>query len=241
MKVDAITMQSIGIIRTPYTTKYSAPRQPASSAEKTEGIITLFEHRNYEQALEDLAGFDYLWILFWFHKNKSWKPKVLPPNGGRTKRGVFSTRSPHRPNPIGLSLCRLLDIKGRVIRVENPDMLDNTPILDLKPYVPHAESIPGARAGWIDQSNELSAPVYIVSIAPEVQWMLEEMEQEESREVVNYLTDVLGRDPHPHVYRRIKEMEDGTSMIAVRRWRFMFAIVDTTVRVFGVARDRDKT
>ena len=235
-----LDIHPIGVVHTPYKSKYAAPRQPASSSEETVGVITLNERCNFEQALDDLQGFDYIWVIFWFHKNKNWKPRVLPPHGGRTKRGLFSTRSPHRPNPIGLSLCKLIGITGRTIRIENPDMLDGTPVLDIKPYIPHAESRPNARAGWIDESNEQSAPLYKVVFASEVKKVLREMASEERLEVNNYLTVLLSRDPHPHVYRRIKKTDENTSIVAVKRWRFLFIIEGTTVRVFGVAHSAEK-
>lgn len=230
----------IGVVRTPFKTKYGAPRQPASAVEKTVGVITLLEGSNFEQALEDLRDFDYIWVLFWFHKNSNWKPKVLPPNGGRKKRGLFSSRSPHRPNPIGLSLCKLVDVRGRTIRIENPDMLDGTPVLDIKPYIPHTESHPEARGGWIHESNEQSAPLYQVSFSPEVRNLLLQLKGSQSREITSYLTGLLSRDPHPHVYRRIKNLDDGSAVIAVKRWRFQFRIEDMEVRVFGVERVTDR-
>ena len=233
-------VQPIGVVHTPFKSKYAAPRQPASASERTVGVITLNEGCNFEQALDDLQGFDYIWVIFWFHRNKNWKPKVLPPHGGKTKRGLFSTRSPHRPNPIGLSLCKLIDINGRTIRIENPDMLDGTPVLDIKPYIPHAESRPRARAGWIDKSNELSTPLYRVLFTAEVRRVLREMEPQERREVESYLSGLLSRDPHPHAYRRIKKREGNTSVVAVKHWRFLFTIDGTTVRVFDVAHTKEK-
>ena len=230
----------IGIIRTPFKTKYGAPRQPATAKENTIGVITLNEGCNFEQAVQDLADFDYIWVLFWFHKNKNWKPMVLPPHGGRKKRGLFSTRSPHRPNPIGLSLCKLLDVRGRTIRIENPDMLDGTPVLDIKPYLPHAESHPEARGGWIHDSNEQTAPLYQVSFSQEVRNRFLQMKESEHRELTTYLTAILSHDPHPHVYRRIKNLDDGSAVIAVKRWRFQFRIEGMAVRVFGVERATDK-
>jgi tRNA-Thr(GGU) m(6)t(6)A37 methyltransferase TsaA len=239
MKMENLSILPIGIIHTPFHSKYSAPRQPASAVEKTVGTITLTEHRNFEQALEDIKGFEYIWLIFWFHKNRNWKPKVLPPNGGRKKHGVFSTRSPHRPNPIGLSLCKLIDVKGRRIRIENPDMLDGTPLLDIKPYIPHAESFPHAHAGWIEESNELTKPSYTVSFAPKMKQILNEMGKSECREVSSYLTTTLAHDPYPHVYRRIKVMKNGTSVIAVKRWRFKFKIIGMIVRILDGTQTHD--
>ncbi|MCX6134869.1 MAG: tRNA (N6-threonylcarbamoyladenosine(37)-N6)-methyltransferase TrmO [Ignavibacteriales bacterium] len=240
MHQPTLQTKPIGVIRTPFKTKYGAPRQPATAKENTVGIITLNEGCNFEQALEDLSGFDYIWVLFWFHKNKNWKPKVLPPHGGRTKRGLFATRTPHRPNPIGLSLCRLLSIKGRTVRIENPDMLDGTPVLDIKPYLPHAESQPAARAGWIQESNEQSAPLFQVSFSQDVRDQLLRLKESESSELTSYLTGILSHDPHPHVYRRIKIIDDGSAVIAVKRWRFQYRIEGKAVRIIGVDRAADK-
>jgi tRNA-Thr(GGU) m(6)t(6)A37 methyltransferase TsaA len=229
----------IGVVHTPYNSKYAAPRQPATSPENTVGVITLNDHSNFDQALDDLEGFDYIWVIFWFHKNKNWKPKVLPPHG-RTKRGLFSTRSPHRPNPIGLSLCKLIEIRGRTIRIENPDMLDGTPVLDIKPYLPHAEAHPKARAGWIHEANEQITPPYKVIYATEVKKAIREMPPEERHEVEHYLTGLLSRDPHPHVYRRIKKHDETSSIVAVKRWRFLFTIEGSTVRVSGITQSAEK-
>lgn len=142
-----LNLKPIGTIKTSYSTKYGTPCQPASTKKSTTGIISLNSHSNYEQGLEDLNSFEYIWIIFWFHKNVNWKSKVLPPYGGKTKRVVFATRSPHRSNPVGLSLCKLVEVKGRKIIVENPDMPDGTPILDIKPYISYAEPIPNALSG----------------------------------------------------------------------------------------------
>ncbi|MCS6808615.1 MAG: tRNA (N6-threonylcarbamoyladenosine(37)-N6)-methyltransferase TrmO [Bacteroidota bacterium] len=116
--------------------------------------ITLFPHRNFEQALSDIEGFERIWVLYVFHRNvrmgkSSWKPKVLPPHG-RVKRGVFATRAPYRPNPLGLSVVRLLSIQGRILAVTDCDMLDATPVLDIKPYIPTYDAFPTSCVGWLD-------------------------------------------------------------------------------------------
>ncbi len=226
-----LTLVPIGMISTPYLSKYAAPRQPASAPEKHIGVITLDGGQNFEQALEDLKEFEYIWILFWFDRNANWKPKVLPPNSGRVKRGLFATRSPHRPNPIGLSLCKLIDTRGRRITIENPDILDGTPILDIKPYIPHAEAFPDARSGWINSLNEQSLPSYRLTFSPEVKRRLKDIDTKESRGLRAYLTGILTHDPYPHPYRRIKVMEDGTLVIAVQRWRFIYEIDGKNIRV----------
>jgi tRNA-Thr(GGU) m(6)t(6)A37 methyltransferase TsaA len=240
MKTPSFRVSPIGMISTPYRSKYAAPRQPATSAAKTTGQITLFEGMNFEQALEDLSGFDHVWVVFWFHQNTSWKPKVLPPHGGRTKRGVFSTRSPHRPNPIGLSLCKLLEVRDRTLTIENPDMLDGTPILDIKPYIAHSEAIPDSRSGWIGQANEGTSRAYVVSYSSDFTAHGESIPLDERESVRRYVVETLSNDPLPHAYRRIKRRTDGSYQIAVKRWRFLYTITDSAVEIFGIAHDIER-
>jgi len=106
-----------------------------------------------EVVIRDLQGFDRLWLIFAFHRSEGWKTTVKPPRGG-PKRGVLATRSPHRPNAIGLSAVELVGIEGRTLHLRGVDLLDGTPVLDIKPYVPYADAFPEARAGWIDELDE---------------------------------------------------------------------------------------
>ena len=110
-------------------------------------------------------------------------------------------------------------------------MLDGTPVLDIKPYISHAEAFPDARCGWISKVNERSVPFYRVIFSPDVKRKFKEDDTKESREVRTYLDGILSRDPYPHAYHRIKVMEDGTSVIAVRRWRFRFIIKGKNIKI----------
>lgn len=103
-----------------------------------------------EQVVHDLHGFERIWLIFAFHLSEGWKSMVKPPRGG-PKRGVLATRSPHRPNSIGLSAVELIKVEGRTLHLRGVDLLDGTPVLDIKPYVPYADAFPGAKAGWIDE------------------------------------------------------------------------------------------
>jgi tRNA-Thr(GGU) m(6)t(6)A37 methyltransferase TsaA len=231
MNETLLECRPIGTIHTPFSSKYSAPRQPGTAVRRTVGTITLEAGKNFEQALKDLEGFGYVWVLFWFDQAKNWKPMVLPPASDRKKRGVFATRSPHRPNPIGLSLCRLLEVKGRTVVVEDPDMLDGTPILDIKPYLPHVEAKPRAARGWIGGSHERSKPTYKVLFSPAVTASLRALPSEERSMVRAYVRQILARDPHPHSYRRIKAEPDGSWVLSVQRRRFVYRVEGTIVRV----------
>jgi tRNA-Thr(GGU) m(6)t(6)A37 methyltransferase TsaA len=142
-----ICMTPIGIVRSGYQERFAAPRQP-SLDDPQPATIELNKGLNFEQALADLDGFSHIWVLYWMHLNQGWNPTVMPPRGPKQRRGLFSTRAPHRPNSIGLSAVRLISIKGRTLQIQGHDMLDGTPVLDIKPYIPYADAIPEANPGW---------------------------------------------------------------------------------------------
>ena len=155
---ELVTARVIGVVRSPYKERFGTPRQPPVTTQvlgdrAQDAEIHLHPGLNLDQALRDLEGFDYVWVLSWFHMNTSWRPLVRPPRGSAVKRGVFSTRSPHRPNPLGLSAVRLVGVEGRVLKVRGIDLLDGTPVLDLKPYVPYADAFPDAATGWLGEGG----------------------------------------------------------------------------------------
>ncbi|HEY3876429.1 MAG TPA: tRNA (N6-threonylcarbamoyladenosine(37)-N6)-methyltransferase TrmO [Candidatus Kapabacteria bacterium] len=219
-----LSLTPIGTISTPFQTKAEAPHQPEAGAE---GTITLLEGQNFEQALEDLAGMEKIWLLYWFDRNPNWKPKVLVPRGPRQKRGVFATRSPHRPNPIGLSLVDLVEVRGLKVRVRNVDLLDGTPILDIKPYLPNIEAHPDAFAGWIEEVAR--AGEYAVDYSDLALSQLEFLKQHgvDFRERIER---ILSRDPMPHPYKRIEQLED-RFVQAIRGWRIVFRVKDKLVSI----------
>lgn len=217
----SLTIAPIGIIRTPYTDRYAAPRQPGVAEQQVEAYIDLYAGHNFEQALADLEGFEKIWVLYWFHRNTTWKPKVLPPRSGRIKRGVFATRSPHRPNPLGMSAITLLGIKGRRLHIHNPDMLDGTPVLDIKPYIPYADAFPTARAGWTDELWQQRYDVHWAEAAL-VQHL--RLVEKFGIDVRNSVEPVLRNDPFPHPYRRIEQREDGSLVLAFQSWRIVFRV-----------------
>jgi len=226
-----LTLRPIGVIRTPYTERFGTPRQPGADGKHAEGIIRLHSGTNYEQALADLRGFERIWIISWFHRNEGWRPKVLPPRS-TTKKGVFATRSPHRPNPIGLSLCRLLSIKGRTLRVEDPDLLDGTPVLDIKPYLPYAEAYPGSAAGWIEEAA--ARPRYQVEVdahaAAQEAWLAARGEPRLLAQAV----EVLSFHPMPHAYRRTARHRLGGFVLAIKAWRVRYTIEEDRVGIRSI-------
>ncbi len=157
------TFQPIGVVQSPYLDRIEAPHQAVVShgtlaGTAVEGVIALSPTLP-EACLRDLEGFERLWVVWVFHRSDGWRPTVIPPRGPRRRRGVLATRSPHRPNALGLTAVELVsvDAEARTLRVRGLDMLDGTPVLDVKPYVPYADAFPGARAGWVDEVVSLQA------------------------------------------------------------------------------------
>lgn len=141
-------MNPVGFFRSPFKNFLEAPRQ--ATHDVPESFIELIPGQQFELALKDLDGFDRIWVIFSFHLKKDWKPLVLPPRGSDKKRGVFATRSPLRPNNLGLSCLKIEKIEGLKVFVKGSDLLDGTPIFDIKPYLPYADSFPNSKTGWLE-------------------------------------------------------------------------------------------
>ena len=155
--------------------KYDAPRQGRLFAGHP-GRIVLNAGNNFEMALRDLDGFERIWVIFRFHENEGWRPTTRPPvpPKGRDRVGTFASRSPYRPNPIGLSCVRLLKIDGLTLYVDEADLLDGTPVLDIKPYIPMADAFPQAKAGWVEeQEGELWTIDASETFAAQNRWLAE--------------------------------------------------------------------
>lgn len=218
-----LTLHPIGIVRSPFHERLSAPRQP-SAAVGTEGVIELFPASGIEHALQDLTSFRFIWVLFWFHKNQGFRPKVLPPRS-RSRRGVFATRSPYRPNPIGMSVVELVSVQGLRLAIRNLDMLDGSPVLDLKPYVPYTDSVTGASSGWLETAERAPDPVpdHQVDFTEQAREELAFLEREFGIGLRASALEVLKLGPLPHPYRRIKR-EDGGWILAHKEWRLCFGV-----------------
>ena len=149
MSEEIICYTPIGVVRSPFTTPEDMPIQP-SGARGVSGSIELKEE--FVEGLKDLDGFSHLYLLYHFHQSQGFSLTVTP-FLDKTPRGLFATRAPKRPNPIGLSVVRLDRIEGRVIHILDVDVLDGTPLLDLKPYVPRFDAPKeDVRSGWVDNS-----------------------------------------------------------------------------------------
>jgi tRNA-Thr(GGU) m(6)t(6)A37 methyltransferase TsaA len=149
MTTGAFEIRIIGHARTPWQRREDAPHQP-TAAPTTEASLEI--DPEFRAGLADVASLERIWVIFLFDKSNGWAPKVKPPRGG-AKRGVFATRAPNRPSQIGLTnvLVKGVDVATGVVRVEGIDLLDETPILDIKPYMPVVDAWPDAHHGWLQE------------------------------------------------------------------------------------------
>lgn len=230
----SLTLEPIGYVRAALATKVEAARQPRAGA----GIaarIELVPGRNFEHALADLDAWTHIWVLFWFDRNASWRPKVLPPRSMTGRKGVFSTRSPHRPNPLGLSAVRLERIDGLTLHVRDVDMLDGTPVLDIKPYVAYTDAIGAAGDGWLAHEAAARDPIleFTVNWVPAAAEQAEWIERRTGLPLRERATAALALGPEPHPYRRIRRDVEG-STLAVKDWRLYFGVSGREVSVTAV-------
>jgi tRNA-Thr(GGU) m(6)t(6)A37 methyltransferase TsaA len=159
--------EPIGILHTCFKEKFGIPRQPGLVPHAS-GVLKLRDDPFFHTAVRELENFSHIWLIFIFHKHdaKSWKPSIRPPRlGGAKKVGVLASRSPHRPNPIGLSAVKLeridLQAKGGIeIHLSGVDCLDGTPILDIKPYLSYTDSIPDTKSAWASAPIQLTPVVF---------------------------------------------------------------------------------
>ncbi len=219
-------VRPIGFVHSPFREKADAPRQAVLAKGVCATLELLPEH---EDALDDLEGFDRIWVVFWFDRAApSGMTKVLPPRS-RKKRGVFATRSPHRPNPIGISAVRLERVEGRVLHLTGVDFLDGTPVLDVKPYIAYADAFPDASLGWLAESDQ--GPVWSVEFgtiaAEQLAWLATTGVSVDLRPRI---AETLALGPQPHAYRRIRRFGDAF-VLAVKEWRVAFSVRGSIVHV----------
>lgn len=193
--MDEFNFKTIARIRSDFPEKFGIPRQSGILKELKSTIIFEKEFRNIE-ALRGLDGFSHLWLLWIFSENirDTWKPTVRPPRlGGNTRLGVFATRSSFRPNPLAISCVKIEKIQedkelGPIIVVSGADLMDGTPIVDIKPYLPYADSIPEATGGFVANAPESNLKVEI----PDSLIQKIDTDKRES------LVELLRQDPRPH-------------------------------------------
>lgn len=229
---DSLQLHPIGYLQTHKQVKFQARHQPAETQPEC-NVLELLPGCDYEQALHDLAGFSRIWLIGWFHRNTGWRPRVLPPRGPAQRRGVFATRSPHRPNPLGLTPVQLLAVEGRRLILGACDLVDGTPIFDLKPYIPAYDSFPDEKAGWIDEmeASLQAPPQFTVEFSPVAETQAAWLRDTWQIDFRPRLIELLSRDPSPHRTRRITRREPGEWVIGCGAWRAVFVVMGPQVLV----------
>lgn len=190
-----MTIEPIAYFKSPFSSKFGIPRQ-SGIVDGLRGEIHFTDKYRRPEALKGLEDFDRLWLIWEFSanakdENSPWKATVRPPRlGGNASMGVFATRSPFRPNPLGLSCVKIdrIDLETAVIHVLGADLMDGTPIYDIKPYITYADSYPDARSGFVDRTEWHPLEVVIP----------EEIRKRLSEEDIDTLVGVLSQDPRPH-------------------------------------------
>lgn len=204
-ELPSFDFKAIGIAHTPFTQRFGIPRQPGLVPE-AKGILKLDPHPDFQFALKTLEQFSHIWVVFVFHAHggNKWKPTIRPPRlGGKVKVGVLSSRSPHRPNPIGLSVVKIerIDLTakgGAEIHVQGVDLLDGTPILDIKPYIPYADIVTDANSGWAHEEIK-KTPVMFEPLALQKIEAAEKAGYENLKDLIEQLLTI---DPRPGFQKR---------------------------------------
>ncbi|MEC7838658.1 MAG: tRNA (N6-threonylcarbamoyladenosine(37)-N6)-methyltransferase TrmO [Chlamydiota bacterium] len=224
-----VTLTPIGKFYSIHQEKYHLQRQ-GGLVEGYEGKITLNPNCNYEQALEDLDGFDTIWLIYSFHKNKNWKPKVLPPRGGK-KKGVFATRSPHRPNAIGMSAVKLVSIDGLNLYIKDHDLIDGTPILDLKPYINYCDRKLSERQGWVESLPEENS--FDISFSETSTRQLDFLYEVGKLNLKTVVSQRLMLNPFPYKNNRIQciDVTMKKFVLAVKTWRVEYLVAKETQEI----------
>lgn len=210
----------IGVFRGAAVRKYDAPRQGVFSGGT--GRIELAAGRNFETALRDLDGFERIWVLFLFDRNGTdWRPTTRPPVAvpGLDRVGVFASRAPYRPNPIGLSCVRLLAVRGRILDIAESDLLDGTPILDIKPYIPAADAFPDAAAGWVDAQ---CAARWHVAATDAFAAAAAFVRAQGGPDLLATARLQLGTDPFDATRKRVARTDDASGTLSLRMFRLDF-------------------
>lgn len=187
-------LRVVGHLRSCLREKFAAPRQPLLAPGATASLTVKAEFLP-EHSLAGLEGFSHVWLLSYFHlnTNKKFLPKVRPPRLKGGAVGLFASRSPHRPSPLGLSVARLLRVEGATLHLAGVDLVDGTPILDVKPYIPEWDCVPRARSGWVEGAP---FPTLRVAFAPRARAEIAAAERRLRRiGLERLIEDLLRQDP----------------------------------------------
>ena len=222
-----MTLKPIGIFESAQIEPYQAGRQPDELG--LFGKIKLHTGQNYEQALQDLEGCSHLWIIFGFHLNENWKPLTQAPRSDK-KIGVFATRAPYRPNPIGLSLVELISVNGLILEIGANDILNETPIYDIKPFHPEHDIAENANISWLENST---LKKNIISFSPYVEAQLDFLEINSVKQIRVFIIRQLEYDPINKSKKRV-EKNQSYWCLSYRTWRIDFTFSEDSIGILAI-------
>lgn len=226
---EIFSISPIGFFHCMENFTYDVPRQGVLAG-SNRGVIRLNNGFNFEQATYRLDSFSHIWVLFIFHQNNSWKPMTTPPRHTKQKVGVFASRAPYRPNRIGMSCVRLISVNKLEITVEAHDLLDGTPIVDIKPYLPYSDSFPEASPGWTQGADELFSVEFSDAADKQLIWL----EANGVPCIRQFVLDSLSANPLDGVRHRLYDISSGAATLAYRTWRVRFSCYGGNVIVENI-------
>lgn len=227
-------LKPIGVIRSCFASKFGTPRQGVLSPSSWAELI-LDPQVCPTGVLHDLDQYSHLWLIAYFHQSGDnfSQGKIHPPRLNGKKVGVFASRSPHRPNPLGLTLARIEEVQERSVLLSHVDLIDQTPVLDIKPYIPEFDALPNARIPeWLKQSSE--APEIAIIWNPDVQREVAAVQAQRRWPAERFfllVEEMLRSDPRPRVYR---DMPEKIHIIQIEDWDFHFRWQEDHFEVFRV-------
>ena len=241
--INEIFLKPIGIIHSELKQRYETPRQ-GILAKGSSAVIQLNAKENFEQATNDLDGFDRIWVIYQFHLNQNWKPLVTPPRHTRKKVGVFATRAPYRPNQIGLSCVKLEKVEGLKIFISESDVLDGSPVIDIKPYLPYSDSFPGSKTGWVKSGLE---NIYEVIFEEKAKKFADKLKKVENVNLLSYARVQLEFNPADTTRKRISQSKNKSGkenyfILAYQKWKIKYIVdeVEMKVSVKNIQSERRK-
>lgn len=227
-----IIINPVGFVESNLKQRYETPRQGVL-AKNSKAIIYLLPKQNFEQAVKELEGFERIWIIYQFHLNKNWKPLVTPPRHTRKKVGVFATRAPYRPNHIGLSCVKLDKVAGLKIFISESDLLDGSPILDIKPYLPYSDSFPNSKTGWVKSNLD---EIYEVSFNAKSKIAADKLKIEKNINLFDYARIQLEFNPKDLSRKRISKLISPTTgkeifTLSYQDWQIHYLVVESEKKI----------
>lgn len=224
-----LIFKPIGVFKSEHRYPYDASTQPSRDYSNSSCSIELDPGLNFEQALKGLEQMSHVWVIFCFDQNLNWSPMVMPPRGTSNKVGVFATRSPYRPNNIGLSLLKLKKIEGRTLWFDTSDILNGSPILDIKPFHPESDVPINPQTGWM---QHLDAGKFDIHAEASFKTQSDFLLKQDAGNLFAFSKQQLEHDPTNHKKKRVSKIEHDVWILSYRTWKIHFKIFFEKKEIF---------